>query len=123
MSVVLRIIAVVLSIVFLTAVITLVSQKKLQLKYSLMWLLMGVVLLASALFPNLVSFFAHIAGVELTSNFVFIIGIVFLVGVCLLLTYIASWQSHDIRQLIQRVALLEKRICDYERSDDASSHK
>lgn len=121
MSIVLRVILIVLSLVFLVAVIRLVSQKRLQLKYSLMWLLMGVLLLVSALFPRIVSLIAHAAGVELTSNFVFIAGIVFLMGISLSLTYIASWQSHDIRQLVQRVALLEKRIGELENKDDGST--
>lgn len=123
MSIVLRAILIVLSLVFLAAVIRLVSQKKLQLKYSLMWLLMGVALLVSAVFPGLVSHFAHAAGVELTSNFVFIVGIVFLMGISLSLTYIVSWQSHDIRQLIQRVALLEKRIGELEGRNNGSAQQ
>jgi hypothetical protein len=45
---------------------------------------------------------------------VFLIAIIALVGICLSLTAIVSWQSRDIRLLIQRVALLEKRLDDSE---------
>ena len=110
MSTTLRAMLIVLSVFLLAVVIRLVSRKKLQLKYSLLWLFMGALLLISALFPGLVGFFAHLFGVELTSNFVFIVGMVFLLGISMSLTYIASWQSRDIRKLIQRMALLEKRL-------------
>ena len=114
MSIVLRILLIAFSLVFLAIVIHMVSKNRLQLKYSLMWLLVGVLVLISALFPNLIGAVARIAGVELTSNFVFIAGIVCLLGICMSLTYIVSWQSHDIRQLIQRMALLEKRVQELE---------
>jgi hypothetical protein len=40
---------------------------------------------------------------------------VILIGICLSLYVIVSWQAKDIRCLVQQVALLNKRMEDQER--------
>jgi hypothetical protein len=110
MTMMLRVVLMVFSATFFVAVIRMVARDRLQLKYSLLWLLMSVLLMLSALFPNIVSGLAHALGFELTSNFVFMAGFVFLVVTCLSLSVIVSWQARDIRSLVQQVALLRKEL-------------
>ena len=110
MSLTLQVLLVAFSVIFFVAIIRLIKQGKLQLKYSLLWLALSLLLLVCALFPGFVSACANSLGVGLASNFVFMVGLVCLVGICLSLTVIVSWQSRDIRQLVQRIALLEKRL-------------
>ena len=69
--------------------------------------------------PDLVGMVARLLGIGLASNLVFLVGFVILLGICLSLTVIVSWQSRDIRQMIQHLALIEKRLSD---GDDSSDH-
>lgn len=110
MSVVLRVVLIVLTVCFLLEVFGLISKGRLQLKYSLLWLFLALVLLICAVFPGVATALAHALGFQLTSNMVFFIGIVGLVGICLSLTVIVSWQARDIRRLLQEVALMRKEL-------------
>ncbi len=103
----LRLSLIILSAVFMIVVIRLVRRGRLQLKYSLLWLLIGCTFIICAVFPGVVTFFKGLFGIALTSNFVFLAGLGGLFLVCLSLTVIVSWQARDIRMLVQRIALLE----------------
>ena len=106
----LRIFLFALSTGFLGVIIVLVSKKRMQLKYSLLWISMGIILLTCAAFPNIVAFFSSVLGVATPANLVFLMGLIMIAAICVSLTIITSWQSRDIRTLIQRVALLEKEL-------------
>jgi len=101
---------IVFSLLFLVAVLRFVSQGRLLLKYSLLWLALGIVALVIALFPHLATFLARAFGFGLTSNFVFFVVLALLIVICVALTGIVSWQSRDIRSLIQQMALLKKDL-------------
>ena len=58
---------------------------------------------------------AHVAGIEIPSNLVFLIMIVYLMLTCLSLSASVSRQHARIRTLVQEAALMEKRICELER--------
>jgi hypothetical protein len=117
----LQVLLVAFSVVFLVAIIRLIKHGRLQLKYSLLWLALSLLLLICALFPEFVSACANSLGVGLASNFVFMVGLVCLMGICLSLTVIVSWQARDIRALIQRIALLEKRLGEHGDSQPGSA--
>ncbi|WP_077598234.1 DUF2304 domain-containing protein [Olsenella urininfantis] len=117
MGVTLRLMLACFCLLFFFAVVRLVSRGRLQLKYSLLWMAMSLALILCAVAPDLVGAIAKLLGIGLASNFVFLVGFVILLGICLSLTVIVSWQSRDIRQMIQHLALIEKRLSD---ADDPS---
>ena len=103
----------VLVCLFLTCyILTLVKRDKLQLKYSLIWLVMSLVVLVCAVFPNLIFNLAHLVGFQVGSNFLFFIGFVFLIAISLSLTSIVSKQQSAIKNLTQRIAILENEFMD-----------
>ncbi|MBP3885361.1 MAG: DUF2304 domain-containing protein [Olsenella sp.] len=110
MPLILRLVLFVFSLVFFFAVFQLVRKERLQLKYSLMWMVLSIVVLLCAVFPNAVGAVSKALGVGVASNFVFLAGFVILIGICLSLSVIVSWQAKDIRCLVQQVALLNKRL-------------
>lgn len=110
MTVALRIFLIIIAIAFLVEVFRLVSAGKLQLKYSLLWMLLSVVLIICAIFPGIVYFFSGLLGFQVASNFVYLVSIIGLLGICLSLTVIVSWQARDIRKLIQEVTLMQDDI-------------
>jgi len=110
MSAALRIFLLTIAIVFLIEVFRLVLAGKLQLKYSLLWMLLSVILMICAIFPEVVYVFSDCLGFQAPSNFVFLISIIGLIGICLSLTVIVSWQARDIRFLLQKVTLMEEEL-------------
>lgn len=99
-----------LSLAFLVYAVYQVKRNKLLLRYSLMWILLSVLLLVVAIFPQPIFALAGLVGFDLSSNFIFSIAIFFLLLLCL-------GQSRTISQLVikqtettQRLALLEKRL-------------
>lgn len=121
MSIALRILLLAIAIVFLIEVFRLVSDGKLQLKYSLLWMLLSLILIICAIFPGIVSAFSSLLGFQTSSNFVFLVSIVGLLGICLSLTAIVSWQARDIRQLIQRVTLMQEDLDNLMRNNNVDS--
>lgn len=112
MTIVLRVSLLAFAVGFTAIVLWLVAGGKLRLKYSLLWMALATILILCALFPRVVSWLTHLVGIATPSNFVFLVGLVCLLGIALALTAIVSWQARDIRTLIQRVSLLEKRLDD-----------
>jgi hypothetical protein len=110
MSLTLRIVMIVFSLLFLLVVFRLVAKGRLQIKYSLMWMVLTLVLIICSIFPQIIFFFARILGFNTASNFVFVVGMFMMMAIMLSLSMIVSWQSQYIRSLVQTVALLRKDL-------------
>ena len=80
-------------------VLRLVLKDKLQLKYSLLWL-----------FPQPLYVISSFFGFATLSNFIFVVGFLFLLCIVLSLGCLSSKQATAIANLSQRIALLEKEI-------------
>lgn len=90
------------------------KKKMFSLKYSLLWLLSGAVMLILTIFPNLLHAIVHLFGVESTMNGLFSMLMFFILTLIMSLTAIVSKQSERIRMLIQSHGLLEERIRELE---------
>lgn len=91
------------------------KQRALNLKYTLLWILAGVVMGLFVIFPDLLVRIIHIFGIEDNMNGLFIMCIAFILMISMALTSIASRQNAKIRQLVQEIAILEKRVRELER--------
>lgn len=118
MALSLQIILVLVCVIFLVLVFRLVAKGRLQLKYSLMWMLLALVLLICAIFPQIVFWASDLLGFDAPSNFIFFIGLFSLMLIALSLSMIVSWQARYIRSLVQTVALLEKKSRDGSNTDE-----
>jgi hypothetical protein len=115
MTMQLRVAMLVFAVVFLLIVVKSVSHGRLQLKYALMWLLLALLIIIAAVFPDIVNALAHLLGFQLSSNMVLLLGLIAALALCLSLTIIVSWQSRDIRTLVSRVSLLEKQLYEHQK--------
>lgn len=95
---------------FLLYVVRLVSKGKLLLKYSLLWIFLCSVVLICDLFPSIVYFVSDAVGFVTPSNFTFLVAIVLLLMICLSLSVAVSRHVMAVKNLTQRVALLEKQL-------------
>jgi len=100
--------------VFFLVIVNYLRNGKLTFQYSLIWFVAGVALLICVLFPNLLIAISHIIGVEVASNFVFLVEGVFVLVILISLTLIVSKQRKQIVRLTQRMALMEKRLRELE---------
>ena len=108
MSIIMRISIIVICLIFIIYIVSLVSRKKLLLKYSLIWLSLSIVVGFCAVFPTPLYMLASLVGFETASNFIFVVAIFFLLAICLSLSIIASRQTGHIKTLIQEIALIKK---------------
>ena len=104
------IILAILGLLLLIYIIRLVSSKRLLLSYSLLWVFLAVIITLCALFPTPIYWLADAIGIALPSNFIFIIGIICLLVICLSLSVIARKQNAYSKTLVQEVALLRKEV-------------
>lgn len=90
------------------------KRKMLELKYTLIWLVAGVVMVIMIYFPELTVWFVHLIGMQDNMNGLYIICLAFMMMILMTLTSIASRQQLKIRILIQEISMLEKRVRELE---------
>lgn len=119
MSFVLQIVMIGACLYLFLYVLYLVKRRKLQLRYSLLWLALAFVVLFCSLFPTLLFDVARALGFEAPSNFIFFCAALFLIAISLSLSMIISKQTNAIKNLAQRIALLEHAV---NSATDLNSH-
>lgn len=107
MSDALRLVAAAACLLLFIYVIHLVKHERLQLKYSLLWLAFGATVLVLALMPGPLFALGRMLGFETTSNFIFFTGFIFMLLIALSLSAIVSKQAVAIKNLTQRIAIIE----------------
>ena len=90
------------------------KRKMLELKYTLIWLVAGVVMGIMIYFPELTVWFVHLIGMQDNMNGLYIMCLAFMMRILMTLTSIASRQQLKIRILIQEISMLEKRVRELE---------
>lgn len=114
-NVVLSIVVVLFALLFLLFTIYLIKRGRLLLRYSLMWMLLSILILIAAIFPQPILDLANLMGFSVGSNFIFSVAIFFLLILCMTQSQAISQQTLKNKTTIQQIALLEKRIEDMNR--------
>lgn len=100
----------VLALLVVGAVVALLRQRRLREKYAVLWVLVGVVVLVLAGFPQLLGWAADITGFTLPSNLLFMLAIFLLMGVCLHLSLEISVIEDETRTLAEEAAILRSQL-------------
>ena len=100
-----RILAAILALVFMLAILELIRRDRLQERYSVIWFVAGLGMLAGAAFPGLLELVADAMGVRDTNVALFSIVLFFLLGLALNFSVIMSRQAAQITRLAQERAL------------------
>jgi hypothetical protein len=106
----LQILACVTLLAFSGWVLYLVRLQSLSLRDSLLWLLSTGVVLVFAIFPRLLQDLARAIGVQVPSNALFALAILYLTLNVLSLTIVLSKESIRTRRLAQECALLRAEL-------------
>ena len=116
MNLTLRIVLFVGIVLYIGFILAMLRKKRMDLKYSLLWFLTALVLLVLDVFPGIAKALSGLLGFETQSNFIFLVVLFFVLLLLVSMTSIVSKQRRQIRSLIQKTALLEKRIEELEKN-------
>lgn len=105
MTLTLRVVLVLVSLMTLLFVMRKVRNSKIRLEDSMAWILFSGVLFVLSVFPGIFDFLAELAGVYSTVNFVFLFFIFVLLILCFSLNMKVSQMDTKIKELTQLLAI------------------
>ena len=109
MSLSLKIISILFCIFVIVFILFLLRKKRINIKYSIILIILFSILLISILIPGLIESITKILGFQVVSNMVFSLIIGLLVLINIFLTMIVSSHDKKIRLLIQEVSILKEK--------------
>jgi hypothetical protein len=104
-----RILAAVIAVAFMLMILELIRRDRLQERFSVVWFIAGLGMLAGAIFPGLLTGVADLMGVRDTNVALFSIILLLLLGLALNFSVIMSRQAAQITRLAQEQALEKAR--------------
>lgn len=113
------IIAIVIYFIFLFIML---KKNSLNLKYTLLWLLTGIVMLIVIIFPDLLAVPLRNIGIIEWTNGIFALILLFIIIICIAITSIVSKMNDMNRKLTQQCAIYEKRIRELEKKINAKEN-
>jgi hypothetical protein len=105
-----RILAAVAAIFFFVLVLELIRRRKLQERYTVIWFILALGMLAGGIFPQLLETLANVLGVRDTNVALFALLLLLLLALAFESTITASRQGEQITRLAQENALLRVRL-------------
>ena len=111
---VLRITLCVAVIIYFVLILHYLKNKMLELKYTLIWIIAGIVMGIMVFFPSVLTAICGLFGIQSNMNGLFILAIAFVILVLMTLTSIVSRTTMKMRILIQEMGFMEKRIRELE---------
>lgn len=106
----LRLVLMLAVVLYFIIILLLLKKRELNLKYSLLWLLSGLLMGGLIIFPEFLLVVVHLVGIQTPMYGLLLACTVFIIAILMSLTSIVSRQNRKIRVLIQTNALLEYRI-------------
>ena len=113
----LRIFLTICVLIYFLVLAVMLKKKMLGLKYTLIWIACGLLLILFIAFPSLVFRGSAMIGISNPVNAIFFMAMVFSIVMLLNLTSIASKLNEKNLKLTQALALLEQRVYLLEASD------
>jgi hypothetical protein len=112
-----QLIAVAVTLGLFLLVFELVRRRRLLERYALLWLLSSVVLLVLAIWSGLLERVSDLAGIEVPSNALFVVGFAFVLALLLHFSLAISRLSDETKVLAQQVARLDHELRRVRRTD------
>ncbi len=110
MSINLIVVSGIFSLLIVLFILYLIKKENVNIKYSLVWLVLFVLLLICLFIPGLLEFITKLFGFQTSSNMVLSLLIAVLVVINIANTVINTHQDRKIRLLIQEVSILKKNV-------------
>lgn len=110
MSITLRLVLIVITVIYMYLIVNSVKKKKMQTSIAIFWVLTGVLLIIAILIPNFIEFVSNLLGFEKASNMVFCLAIFIAFCLNLALTVVIAKLENKCTILVQEVSILNKKI-------------
>lgn len=110
MNTILQIIMIASSLLFLCYIIIMLRNKKIELKYTLIWLFAGISFLAIAVFPSLLRLLSNLLHIVEPVNTLFLLIIFFILLILFTLTIALSRNANRVKTLTQEIGILKMEL-------------
>lgn len=105
-----RIFFIIISLLFSTIVINKVKKKRFFEKESVLWLVGSIIMLILAIFPSLVGQLSQLIGIDYPPSLLFLVAIIYTLYLLFRQTEQVSLLKEQIKELGQKVVVLEKLL-------------
>lgn len=106
----LQIIMIAASLLFMGFVIVMIRNRKIELKYTLAWMLAGVSFLVLSLFPGLLVFISSLLNIVEPVNTLFLSIIFFMLLIIFTLTVALSRNANRVKTLTQEIGIIKMEL-------------
>ena len=118
MTVILRCVLIVVSILLTFFVLKKIRQSKVEIEDSIFWVMFALMMVVFSIFPGLADILSDFVGTYSTSNFIFMFVIFILLVKVFFLSLKISQLESRVTELIQQLALDRKEEADRKRAAD-----
>lgn len=118
MKISLNIVLVIITLIYVLLILKSIRKKKLQMSFSLFWLVTGVLLIVALAIPNLIENISKFLGFEVATSMVFCIAIFVAFYLIFTLTLFISKENKKTTALIQEISMLKMRVKELENKDN-----
>lgn len=110
MNIALKVVLIILTLIYLVFLIKSIKRKKIQVAFSIFWIIIPIILIISIAFPELVEKVSNFLGFVATSNMIFVVTI--FIAYCLIfdLTTKISQEHKKNVLLVQEISILKDRV-------------
>ncbi len=109
MNIILKIEMLIVSLLMIIIIVHTLKTKIMNIKYSILWLIMPVIYVLFAIFSEPMIKFANALGFEVLSNMIFFLTFGMLFAICFSLTIIVSKLNKRVVELTQEISLLKSK--------------
>jgi hypothetical protein len=106
------------AVILLAVIAELLRRRQLREKYTVLWMAVGFIVVLLGFFPGLLNALAVAFGVSSGAIIVLFLGVVFLLLVCIHLSWEASRLEEKTRTLAEEVALIRAQLAEREFVND-----
>lgn len=110
MQISLNLVLIVITLIYIFLILKSIKKKKLQMSFSVFWLITGILLIIALLIPNLVENISKALGFEVPANMVFCLTIFVSFYLIFNLTVALSKENKKNTLLVQEISMLKKRV-------------
>ena len=108
MNIKIQILIILATLIAIVYIVNKIRTKGIELKYSLLWLLLGLGIIIFAGFPQISQWLAHFLGISQPVNMLSFAGFCFTLPIIFSLSATVSKMSNKIKKLTQEIALMNE---------------
>ena len=105
-----QIFSVIISLFLILLIFQLIRRKKLKEQYSLLWFMTAAMMLVLALWDGLLYRISSLLGIEVPSNALFMLALLFMFGMSLHYSMLVSRLTDQSKMLAQKLALMDREL-------------